>query len=265
MDGPTQQALDLTVGGNARLQGREVGPFWPNSVAFMFCSEVRFVDGKKTVAANPALWLESLAEAGAALKLRIVPREDPARDMMLAGFANGGSRLLVEAILPTGSSTCWEPWWEVTGDPNDPGPDRSIWTVTYFRVPNPPDSPERALPRIAADLGVALDALAEFVDRASPEEAMPGWADQFRGARSALDAQPQWQEGDPPPAGLLAPDALRLLHACRAAWVFGGMGSWNDGAYWGGAAAEGERLSAALFALLNEAVAAAANSSCAAG
>jgi hypothetical protein len=121
---------------------------------------------------------------------------------------------------------------------------------------------ERPLREIEADLASALEALADFVDRFGPEEAIAEWADHFRGARMALEAQAEWQESDPRPPGFLSPDALRLLHACRAGWVFAGMGSWNDGAYWGSAEADGDRLSETLFALLNEAVAAVANSSC---
>lgn len=172
--------------------------------------------------------------------------------------------MLIEAIVPGHAGTCWEPCWEVTGDPLGGGPDRRIWTVAYFCVPTRslPDLPaERPLREIETDLAKALEALTDFVERAGPEEAMPGWVDQFRSARAALEVQPEWQPSDPRPPGFLSADALRLLHACWAGWVFGGMGSWNDGAYWGAATAEGDRLSETLFALLNEAAAAAANSS----
>jgi hypothetical protein len=266
MNGAMDQALALTVCGNALLQGREIDPFWPEAPAFVFCSEVRFVDGSAIVAGNPALWLERLAEEDSELKLRIVPRNDPGiSDMVSVGFANGGPRLLIEAIVPGRPSVCWERFWEVTGDPLGPESERRIWTVTYVSVPSrslPQWPAERPLRQIEADLASALEALTDFVDRFAPEEAMPGWQDLFRSARMTMEAQPEWQDGDPRPPGFLSPDAQRLLHACRAGWVFGGMGSWNDGAYWGSAEADGDRLSEALFALLNEAVAAGANSSC---
>ena len=67
-----------------------------------------------------------------------------------------------------------------------------------------------------------------------------------------------WQGLAPP--GFLPPAAERLMDACRAAWVFGGMGSWNDGAYWGEFLEEGDRLSDRLFRLLQEGLAVAANS-----
>jgi hypothetical protein len=43
--------------------------------------------------------------------------------------------------------------------------------------------------------------------------------------------------------------------------MFGGMGSLNDGTYWGSSVVEGDRLSETLFALLNEGVVAIAESS----
>lgn len=262
MQGSLHQAVALTVSGNAVLQGLEVGPLWADGTGFSYCREIRFMDGSSIVAANPALWLEGLAGRGAGLKLRIVPRNDPAiSDMMAVGFANGGPRLLIEADVPGRGCSWWEADWEVTGG----AAERRIWTVTYFRLPDRPLAPwpaERPLGKIAHDLATALEDLTEFVERAGPGEAIPGWADHFRSARATLDGQPQWQESDPPPPGFLSTEALRLLHACRAGWVFGGMGSWNDGSYWGSVEAEGGRLSETLFALLQEGVAAVANSSC---
>jgi len=63
----------------------------------------------------------------------------------------------------------------------------------------------------------------------------------------------------------LAPDHLldlpakQVLAACQAAWVFGGMGSWNDLGFEGEQQAEYDRISTALYDLLNTAIAAAAS------
>jgi len=273
MQGSVHQALTLTVSGNAFLQRREIGPFWPENDAFVFCREVRFVkEGPSTplvVAADPEVWLKQLAEKRAGLKFHLVPRNGPRiSDMMAVGFANGGARLLIEAIVPDQAATCWEGHWELTDDPQDSAPDRRIWSVTYSCLPSlflPQWPAERSLVEIEADLAGILEALADFVERAAPEEAMPGWIDNFRSARSTLEQKSEWRRSDPSPAGFLSSAALRLLHAAQAGWVFGGMGAWNDGAYWGSAEAEGDRLSEALFALLNEAVPAVANSSFRAG
>ena len=52
-----------------------------------------------------------------------------------------------------------------------------------------------------------------------------------------------------------------LLDACQSAWVFGGMGSWNDLAFDGEAQAEYERTSQTLVLTLTDVIQAAANAS----
>ena len=65
------------------------------------------------------------------------------------------------------------------------------------------------------------------------------------------------------PDGCLPPLAVCLLDACQTAWVFGGMGSWNDMMFGGDAQAEYVRTSERLFLTLGEVIRAAANASCA--
>lgn len=64
----------------------------------------------------------------------------------------------------------------------------------------------------------------------------------------------------------VAPEiAIYLLDACQTAWVFGGMGSWNDMGFEGGEQMEYDRVSEQLFTTLNETIQSAANSSCVQG
>jgi hypothetical protein len=266
MNGSVAQALALTVAGNAFLKGWDIGPFWPDSEAFVFCEQVRFVAAEGSVAADPDEWLRQLRPDAARLRLRVLPRNETGiSDRDGIGFANGGPRWLIEASQPRGAPAWWEPQWGLARHPNAPSPDRRIWSVTYRRVPETfifPD--DRPLSMLLAELGQVLDALATFVERAAPAEAMPGWADNFRNARRVVDEDDGLhRRGDPGPEGFLLAGACHLLHACGAASVFGGMGAWNDGAYWGSIEAEGDRLSEILFGLLNEGIAAAANSSAA--
>lgn len=62
------------------------------------------------------------------------------------------------------------------------------------------------------------------------------------------------------PEGLLSLSARQILAACQAAWVFGGMGSWNDLAFDGQEQSRYRGLSNELFALLNMAICASVNS-----
>ena len=52
-----------------------------------------------------------------------------------------------------------------------------------------------------------------------------------------------------------------LLDACQSAWVFGGMGSWNDLGFEGPEQTEYDRVSERLFTALNETIQSAANAS----
>jgi hypothetical protein len=63
------------------------------------------------------------------------------------------------------------------------------------------------------------------------------------------------------PDGGLPPLAVSLLDACQSAWVFGGMGSWNDLAFQGDVQAEYDRTSERLFLALAQVIRAAANAS----
>lgn len=63
--------------------------------------------------------------------------------------------------------------------------------------------------------------------------------------------------------GVVPELATFLLDACQSAWVFGGMGSWNDMSFEGADQAEYDRLSEELFNTLNETIQTAANASCA--
>ncbi len=56
--------------------------------------------------------------------------------------------------------------------------------------------------------------------------------------------------------------ASYLLDTCQSAWVFGGMGSWNDMGFEGADQGEYDRVSEQLFAVLNETIQIAANASC---
>ena len=56
------------------------------------------------------------------------------------------------------------------------------------------------------------------------------------------------------PGGGLPSLAVRLLDAYQPAWVFGGMGSWNDLGFHGEVQAEYNRTSERLFLTLTEVI-----------
>jgi hypothetical protein len=60
--------------------------------------------------------------------------------------------------------------------------------------------------------------------------------------------------------GQLSANARSLLKASMRAWVFGGMGSWNDMGFEKSLQTEYENVSEGLFAILHEAIEAAVSS-----
>jgi len=63
------------------------------------------------------------------------------------------------------------------------------------------------------------------------------------------------------PNGAVSDLATSMLDACQSAWVFGGMGSWNDMSFERAEQTEYDRVSEQLFNILNETIQTAANAS----
>lgn len=260
MQGSIAQILAVTLYGNAFLQGRRIGAFWPQASVFQFCSAVVFrsTDSPREWT-DPLAWFAGLQGSTTGFRLHLTGRNDPnISDRDSTAFVGGGSRWIIEAVGALANSL-WESTWDV-GDIN--APNKKIWRVTYDCIAPrwtaaPP--PSHTLKDVRADLASALDDIARFAQRNDL-----GFTEYFLQGRAALDAKDPFTHAyhhDLSPPGLLSLEALQILGACQAAWVFGGMGSWNDGAYGGNLTAEGDRLSERLFTCLQEALVAAANSS----
>lgn len=90
MQGSIAQILALTVTGNAFLEGLDIGPFWPEAEAFMFCDSVQFAAADGMIATDPEDWLRQLRRESARLRLGVVARnEHGLSDRETVGFANG--------------------------------------------------------------------------------------------------------------------------------------------------------------------------------
>jgi len=95
-------------------------------------------------------------------------------------------------------------------------------------------------------------------------EKLDNFAELFSRAQSRLHSDPPFSDqyhSDLSPPELLPLAACRLIAACQDAWVFGGMGSWNDQGFDAETQPRYEALSERLYQLLNFAVVTAANSS----
>ncbi|MDX6439374.1 MAG: hypothetical protein QOF45_1957 [Gaiellaceae bacterium] len=146
-------------------------------------------------------------------------------DHNLVGFANAGPGAILVTLR--GSAEVWTGSWEVISP--QPSDDR-IWTVSYESMP-------ASLGDVAVGSGSVDDAMDELravlgdaADFAVSDPGLRNFAKWLRDAVGLLD--------DPHPTAPYHPDMLpdvgyslesrRLLAASTRAWVFGGLGSWND-------------------------------------
>lgn len=200
-----------------------------------------------------AKWLSALRADGCTrlslLTARAATGDLPAH--IAASFSNGGSW----AIVSDGPQPrVWLTRWSVA---HPQAADNRIWSVNMLGRPFDAASPSSVDPASAA---VRLrEALAEISRFAATNE-LEHWRVVFDKSSSALD--------DSTPAiayGIdLAPDTLalarrQLLAAATLAWVFGGMGSWNDLGFTDSAQSEYEALTDRLYDAVLGAVVAAVN------
>lgn len=275
MQGTIAQLIALTIWGNQALgesASFDGSGFYPSNSTFVFCEYVRFVDLRRKGAAweqvpyasDPLAWFEHIEHDGAyTLRMIYEPSNGVGAgnqaipDRMLAGFIGGGGRWLIEAVKPA-ASDYWQARWEV-GDRDRQ--DQKIWRVTYGRIAvDAPSSQSRFdADEIKQQLAANLPKIAAFA-RAHHEER---FAEIFDSALARLNS-PHPLEGlyhvDIAPKNVLPEIAEQLLGAAQAAWVFGGMGSWNDMGFEGEDQVQYEALSDELYRLLNAAFVAAANS-----
>jgi hypothetical protein len=214
-------------------------------------------------ASDVAAWLYGAAERGIDRFWLRAPTPGDANltdegipDRVLAAFAGGGRWQLCgtsrEQIVEI-----WSPSWTIR---NQGEPDQRIWEVDYHREPQ-----DATASRPRPDLTVAAARLSTVLERAelfARGEDLADWADWFSTARALGDVEdpkPPYHPDLFPARGYPRP-ARRLLATAARAWVFGGMGSWNDLVF-GTSHAEREydQLSAELYAAVLDAFAASVN------
>ena len=205
-------------------------------------------------ATDPVQWFERLRQNGIyALRLIHVPGSGVGQnsDRSLVGFIGGGGRWLIDAVTPAGSEI-WEARWEV-GD-RDRADDR-VWRVTYGRLATgqPTSDEGMFVAELKWKLQLNLTEIAEFASTRGLEP----FDKAFESGLSHLTSQAPLSDvyhQDIAPIGALSLAAAQLLGTAQAAWVFGGMGSWNDLGFEGDDQAQYDRLSDELYALLVQAV-----------
>jgi len=267
MVGPIAQIVALACFLNTRLREQPVPVFFPTSSTATFCDWIRFMrpgkneeDDWQVVASSPDQWFDWVAEQKYLFAyLDYSPVNNPRlSDRLSAGFVGGGGRWLL-GTAKQGDCDYWQAAWKVW---DQKALDRRIWRVEYGLVgfDNEFEGVSKTdLIALSEEFISILSAIEQFARK----HQLDGFAEAFALGQKCL------RSGDPfalvfhkdlSPDGLLDLNAARLLAACQAASVFGGMGSWNDMSFEGEEGKVYEHLSDSLFALINRAVCAAANS-----
>jgi hypothetical protein len=260
MDGTLAQLAALVSHGSAWLREPVSAP--PDlraSSTFRYVRSVRLelrsrgLLRRPVVADDPARWFEQLRARGVRA-LRLDPRGSgdvvPLPRHLAAAFANSAKASIVAVADPPER---WVGTWTV-----GPVSSERRWTVEYLGDIDPgAEVPTIEVAAARASLHAALESARDFAGR----QRWAAWADVFDGALRAGDADPPEIAHHPdmlPAATDLA--RRRVLAMATRAWVFGGMGSWNDlGADDPSEQAEYDRISAILYDAVLAAVAAAVN------
>jgi hypothetical protein len=269
VNGPIAQIVALTCFGNAFLSGGSSGHFFPANSTCQFCERVAFVTLNKSIfrktreteiANNPDAWFIVLKSHGA-LGIRLTRSAQNSSwlsDRMSAGLVGGGGNWKMEVLFPGQTSEFWMARWEVG---NQEAPDRRIWRVTYRCV-----SRARTIRPVTGDLAKATAALYENLKEIrafSAKMKADVFTKYFDEALDTIASKGSNRHGyhqDLAPDGFLSGEAAMLLDACQKAWVFGGMGSWNDMGFDGEDQKTYERVSERLFQSINAAIVEAATS-----
>jgi hypothetical protein len=268
VDGTVSQLVTLASAVNGHLAGRfDVGRFFPDHADFKFCHSVTFIALKRgwlgrfkevQVARDPKGWLQALKSRGARRAyLAHQPTEAPeAPDHILAAFVGGGGTWSLR-VAYADRVDCWVARWQNT---HAGAADRRIWSVTYGLV-HTVSPPPASFPLPRAGLGAAsrrLQSVLEEIEAFALRNQADAFARSFRAAGAMLNgAQPVTFPGyvDFVCLDCYPERAQRLFAAAYAAYVFGGMGSWNDLGYDDPAVHEQYvDLSARLYAAINAAI-----------
>lgn len=267
-----------------RPQAAVAAPPWQEGglpadhTTIQFCQTVRFIllksDGDRLAevpyADYPGDWFHMLRTQGVTrLVLRHLPspppngaaQSAPLPDRIGTAFIGGGGRWVIEAHHQAGADI-WEGRWTSTPSSAEDETKTALpWSVRYGRIgintrPPPPDLVDPATLR--HHLSTTLEDLAAFAQNTG----LPDYATLFNHAQVRLtspDPMAGLHHADLFPPGWGTLEARQLMACAEAAWVFGGMGSWNDQMFDGETQEHYSTLSDTLFTLLIQAIVAAAN------
>jgi hypothetical protein len=233
VNGELAQAAALTAYGNVALASSDPSAFLTlEHSTFQFVFAIRFERAQRRLLRPPRIvalgtapvdWYRHLANSGVrCIDLAVEPATGRLPNPVAASFSGGGSWGIRTA--GTRATSLWRARWSPDRRED---PSRRIWSVAYRELPGHDAPVPRESVREASDrLRTALT----HAERLALDADLRTWARWFGDASEKLGAARAVFEHHAdllPPTGYTEP-ARTLLAACERAWVFGGMGSWND-------------------------------------
>jgi hypothetical protein len=263
MNGDLALKFSLTAYGNALLADRKTRSFWPDNSICKVCQRIDFVWPKtsrakaatRDVTADPEQWFARLKKEG--VQRIIWAGVEGNSDRNLSAFAGDAGLWKMATVAADGGLVYWLGDWKYQ---NKNTVANRVWAVTFKGV-----AARGGAPTMPPDLEKATAELHEtLVDvRAfARSERLTFYGKIFTRALALLEGKKPVRMGDLTPPRLLSAPARRLTMACAVAWVFGGMGSWNDMMFLTDQAVQRyNQVSDRLFETVSQAIASAANAS----
>jgi hypothetical protein len=232
MNGELAQVIALVAHGNYFVNHEEISKIdLSGNSTFKFVNEVKFVRYKNTmdkqgveVAGNVTDWFDNLRSNHVKRLWNIGfawDRSDFAEHIAVA--FSGGVPIAIQLDLPEGFEL-WYPLWKTGGQPQKP------WFVEYrglvFNYSHAAEMMD--LKDVKEKLRVSISMAEEFSNR--PGVDLKGWGEEFSKALGLLESATVVAPYHPdmlPVAGF-STEARQILAVAAQAYVFGGMGSWND-------------------------------------
>lgn len=266
MKGEVAQLVALCLRTNAYIPGKNDHPKFATHSTTQFCRSVEFSYLKKglfsrkmqrvVMSRDANDWWSKISKEGLQYcYLSVVSRQDylsqteAPDDWKTSAFVGGGSVWVLTTVFDGVRTVSWVPIWKHTGA-------KQPWDVTYQGFNEVFTDQSQPVDVATSQLEKALVDIRDF----ARELKIPHWPDSFARALAQLTGKPaKTHTPDLIPDGLLSPEAENLALASQAAWVFGGMGTWND-IYETGHPRYSE-VSRALFDAVNQGLVSATNSS----
>lgn len=230
MNGPIVLNIALCLYGNAFQQNEIIPDFFSNSTA-QFCKKIEFSlirrsllekTEKKIIYENPNNFFDKLGALYTQFNLyyESINKNDGLEERMSAGFIGGGGKWNLVSTNEKDTSV-WTAFWDVIDQNNS---NKKIWGVNYIKTGNQYLCNEDD-DNYINNFYSALEEIYNFTIKKNDS----AFANCFKNAMTTLNSNGKELFGYHKD---LVPNCYKkieyLLDACQSAWVFGGMGSWND-------------------------------------